>query len=186
MTPERRLDIVERLGYCTNCLARSHNIRSCTSMESCIKCNQLHHTMLHPSRTRSPSPNMSTVSSQRGRDTEIQIQPHQQPLQHHHHHRQHHHQQHHHQHRQHRHHQPRQPHYRRHLRQQPHHRRHQRQHPHQQQRHQIQRQQNQQRQRQQSPAPIASSTTPPMPDQHILAEAIKSLANVLCYQNKPE
>ncbi|XP_065356303.1 sex-determining region Y protein-like [Calliphora vicina] len=184
MKPERRRDIVERLGYCTNYLARSHNIRSCTSMESCIKCKQLHHTMLHPSRTRSPSPNLSTVSSQRGRDAETQIQPHQQPHQHHHHHRQH------------RHHQPRQPHHRRHQRQQPHHRchqrqqphhrRHQRQHPHQQQRHQIQRQQNQQRQRQQSPAPIASSTTPPMPDQRILAEAIKSLANVLCYQNKPE
>ncbi|XP_037818782.1 hormone receptor 4-like [Lucilia sericata] len=182
MTPQKRRDIVERLGYCVNCLARSHSIRSCTSMEACLKCAQLHHTLLHPTRTVSPRPRTTTSSSRRSLDNSEthqqhrqhqQLRQHQQHRQHHRQNRQHQPHPHHHQHRhyQHRHHQ-----HRHHQRQQHHH--------HRQQRHQLQ----QRHPTPQPPAPVASlaTNTTPAPDQHILAEAIKSLANVLCYQSKKE
>ncbi|KAI8114681.1 hypothetical protein CVS40_12969, partial [Lucilia cuprina] len=69
MTPQERQGVVERLGYCTNCLARSHNIRSCTSMESCVKCKQLQHTLLHPTRTVGTQSRMTTVSNRRSHNT---------------------------------------------------------------------------------------------------------------------
>ncbi|XP_046804505.1 uncharacterized histidine-rich protein DDB_G0274557-like isoform X4 [Lucilia cuprina] len=166
MTPQKRR-VVERLGYCVNCLARSHSIRSCTSMEACLKCAQLHHTLLHPTRTVSPRPKTTTSSSRRSLDNSEthqqhrqhqQLRQHQQHRQHHRQNRQHPPHPHHHQHRyyEHRHHQ----------------------------RHQLQ----QRHPTPQPPAPVASpaTNTTPAPDQHILAEAIKSLANVLCYQSKKE
>ena len=47
MTVAMREEIVEKHRYCVNCLAKSHDLRSCTSMDTCRKCDQFHHTLLH-------------------------------------------------------------------------------------------------------------------------------------------
>lgn len=38
---------VRRLGYCMNCLARSHKSYSCPSENGCHDCGGEHHTLLH-------------------------------------------------------------------------------------------------------------------------------------------
>ncbi|XP_075144867.1 uncharacterized protein LOC142241316 isoform X2 [Haematobia irritans] len=38
---------VRRLGYCVNCLARSHRTYECTSEIACRHCREEHHTLLH-------------------------------------------------------------------------------------------------------------------------------------------
>lgn len=44
--------MVEINGYCVNCLARSHDLRACRSMDTCRKCDKYHHTLLHPQKRR--------------------------------------------------------------------------------------------------------------------------------------
>ncbi|KAI8116229.1 hypothetical protein CVS40_11664, partial [Lucilia cuprina] len=52
MTIQERIRMVRPYNYCGNCLARSHNLRSCSSLATCRKCDHLHHTLLHPARGR--------------------------------------------------------------------------------------------------------------------------------------
>lgn len=52
MNTRNRNRIVRRYGYCENCLARSHDLRSCPSLDLCRKCDSYHHTLLHPSHAR--------------------------------------------------------------------------------------------------------------------------------------
>ncbi|XP_037819298.1 uncharacterized protein LOC119608827 isoform X2 [Lucilia sericata] len=61
MDTRRRKMVVEKLGYCLNCLARSHKIMSCTSLATCKICDKLHHTLLHASQQRHrPLPSLKT------------------------------------------------------------------------------------------------------------------------------
>lgn len=62
MDIKKRQRLVERYQYCANCLARSHVIRSCTSMKTCRRCDKLHHTLLHSPRIK---PKISTKPRQR-------------------------------------------------------------------------------------------------------------------------
>lgn len=48
MSPRRKEELIERHRYCVNCLARSHDLRSCTSLDTCKRCDRFHHTLLHP------------------------------------------------------------------------------------------------------------------------------------------
>lgn len=43
----KRLKIARQFGYCTNCLAHSHQLRNCRSREKCKVCFAKHHTLLH-------------------------------------------------------------------------------------------------------------------------------------------
>lgn len=52
MGVRKRKELVERHNYCLNCLARSHTIRSCSSWETCKRCDKLHHTLLHLPRVK--------------------------------------------------------------------------------------------------------------------------------------
>ncbi|XP_065358471.1 GATA zinc finger domain-containing protein 10-like [Calliphora vicina] len=153
MSVEKRREVVGNLGYCFNCLARSHNLNSCTSMGACKRCDQLHHTMLHPPRRqqrqrRGPSQDRRTSSPQRPRS-------------------------------------PRRPHIQ-HQRQHQNQRQHQHQSHRQHQQHQRHQQQQQHRQQQEIQLPTAqpSNLQQPKPTAHLLAEAIKSLADVLCVTSK--
>lgn len=56
MEVARRRLMVKKYNYCGNCLARSHTIRSCTSFNTCKRCDSLHHTLLHLSPQRSGNP----------------------------------------------------------------------------------------------------------------------------------
>ncbi|XP_073827441.1 uncharacterized protein [Musca autumnalis] len=48
MRVEDRRKIVRDNDYCMNCLARSHQVRRCHSKVVCKKCGSQHHSMLHP------------------------------------------------------------------------------------------------------------------------------------------
>lgn len=53
-----RRRVARNYGYCLNCLARSHRSQNCTSRDSCQRCGNDHHTLLHMSiqqRMRSQS-----------------------------------------------------------------------------------------------------------------------------------
>lgn len=50
MNSKERNSVVRRFGYCENCLARSHDLRACQSLDLCRKCDSYHHTLLHPTR----------------------------------------------------------------------------------------------------------------------------------------
>lgn len=52
MNPKKREEIVERYRCCLNCLAQSHDLRACSSMDTCRVCSRFHHTLLHPRRRR--------------------------------------------------------------------------------------------------------------------------------------
>ncbi|XP_075153807.1 uncharacterized protein LOC142227253 [Haematobia irritans] len=43
----RRRTEARRLGYCFNCLARSHKTYECISETACRHCGEEHHTLLH-------------------------------------------------------------------------------------------------------------------------------------------
>ncbi|XP_059216534.1 uncharacterized protein LOC131997137 [Stomoxys calcitrans] len=67
MTVEDRRVAVLRHKYCRNCLAKSHIVDDCQSMETCRKCGFQHHTMLHPRKVAlkpkdSSATNQSTPS----------------------------------------------------------------------------------------------------------------------------
>ncbi|XP_075151330.1 uncharacterized protein LOC142226585 [Haematobia irritans] len=55
---------VRRLGYCFNCLARSHRTYECTSQSGCKICNDEHHSLLHIH----PIPRVSLDDIERGRN----------------------------------------------------------------------------------------------------------------------
>lgn len=48
MSVKKREEVVERHRMCTNCLAKSHDLRGCNSVDTCRKCERFHHTLLHP------------------------------------------------------------------------------------------------------------------------------------------
>ncbi|XP_073824755.1 uncharacterized protein isoform X1 [Musca autumnalis] len=48
MRVEDRRKVVRDNDYCMNCLARSHQVRRCHSKVVCKKCGSQHHSMLHP------------------------------------------------------------------------------------------------------------------------------------------
>lgn len=51
MEVKQRMQVVRRNHYCFNCLARTHLTRACDSPDTCLKCAQPHHTLLHARRT---------------------------------------------------------------------------------------------------------------------------------------
>lgn len=53
MSVQQRNCIVRRYNYCENCLAKSHDLRACQSVDTCHKCDSYHHTLLHPTTRKS-------------------------------------------------------------------------------------------------------------------------------------
>lgn len=49
LSATKRLKVVRKFRYCTNCLAHSHQLRNCRSSEKCKVCFAKHHTLLHDS-----------------------------------------------------------------------------------------------------------------------------------------
>ncbi|XP_059217551.1 uncharacterized protein LOC131994727 [Stomoxys calcitrans] len=47
MEPIRRLQLVNKFGYCKNCLAHSHSQGSCFTTTGCRYCQKNHHSLLH-------------------------------------------------------------------------------------------------------------------------------------------
>lgn len=47
MSVSNRRRSARQHGYCLNCLARSHSIEQCTSVDLCKRCGGEHHTLLH-------------------------------------------------------------------------------------------------------------------------------------------
>lgn len=45
-----RLKVTREYGYCTNCLAHSHELKNCRSRQKCKVCFAKHHTLLHDGR----------------------------------------------------------------------------------------------------------------------------------------
>lgn len=56
--------MVEDHRYCVNCLARSHTLRNCQSLDTCRKCDRFHHTLLHPNQHQQRS-SISTNQQQK-------------------------------------------------------------------------------------------------------------------------
>ncbi|KAI8117721.1 hypothetical protein CVS40_10442 [Lucilia cuprina] len=50
MGPTQRNQVARNLHYCVNCLARTHVVAECSSSDTCLYCQQLHHPLLHPNR----------------------------------------------------------------------------------------------------------------------------------------
>lgn len=48
MTLEKKLRAVAHHGLCTNCLAQSHRLPNCRSIDRCRRCMQDHNSLLHP------------------------------------------------------------------------------------------------------------------------------------------
>lgn len=61
MSIEDRYSIVKKQKRCSNCLATSHDYKSCKSRFCCTVCKQKHHTLLHRTVT-SPVSNQGNVS----------------------------------------------------------------------------------------------------------------------------
>lgn len=56
MSVRERRRTAQTLGYCMNCLARSHRSYDCHSEVACLECGGEHHTLLHtPTREGSTS-----------------------------------------------------------------------------------------------------------------------------------
>ncbi|XP_073821832.1 uncharacterized protein [Musca autumnalis] len=53
MRVEDRRKVVRENDHCLNCLARSHQVRRCHSKVVCKKCGSQHHSMLHPESSAS-------------------------------------------------------------------------------------------------------------------------------------
>lgn len=52
LSATNRLKTGRRFGYCTNCLAHSHQLKNCRSREKCKVCFSKHHTLLHDRSNR--------------------------------------------------------------------------------------------------------------------------------------
>ncbi|XP_075156580.1 uncharacterized protein LOC142229888 [Haematobia irritans] len=52
MNVNERLSVVQKRGYCINCLAHEHSHGRCFSTSGCRICHSRHHTLLHPLSTR--------------------------------------------------------------------------------------------------------------------------------------
>ncbi|XP_075156467.1 uncharacterized protein LOC142234410 [Haematobia irritans] len=55
MTVADRRVTVRNHKYCMNCLAKSHTVENCHSSQTCRKCGYQHHTMLHPQISLTPT-----------------------------------------------------------------------------------------------------------------------------------
>ncbi|XP_058984613.1 uncharacterized protein LOC131805459 [Musca domestica] len=47
LSPANRFAFVKRNDHCINCLVKGHKLVNCTSKNSCLKCGQRHHMLLH-------------------------------------------------------------------------------------------------------------------------------------------
>lgn len=56
MEPEERDRVVRKFHYCVNCLAQSHTFLRCDSKNTCRKCKNHHHTLLHRQHPRVKAP----------------------------------------------------------------------------------------------------------------------------------
>lgn len=64
MATGEREATINRLRYCTNCLAFNHNENNCRSNRNCLQCGARHHTLLHPAhRNASSSHALPTTSN---------------------------------------------------------------------------------------------------------------------------
>ncbi|XP_045477885.1 uncharacterized protein LOC123683032 [Harmonia axyridis] len=52
-TPQERHSFAKQKHLCFNCLSNIHDLRSCKSVNTCRKCHQRHHTLLHLARPSS-------------------------------------------------------------------------------------------------------------------------------------
>lgn len=80
MDVRRRRRLGETKLYCLNCLARSHTIRTCTSLETCKRCNAPHHTLLHVSQQRNNRTQGLTTQDLRRRRSSASNQQQQQTI----------------------------------------------------------------------------------------------------------
>ncbi|XP_037806531.1 uncharacterized protein LOC119600402 [Lucilia sericata] len=60
-----RISTVNDYNCCTNCLSRTHKVRSCTINNNCFICNNRHHSMLHLQHTDNSIFERPTVSTER-------------------------------------------------------------------------------------------------------------------------
>ncbi|CAD7001764.1 unnamed protein product [Ceratitis capitata] len=64
MRPPQRIAVAIAPGYCSNCLALTHDTEEWDPLGSCRRCNKAHHTMLHPSEPQTggliPKPTTKT------------------------------------------------------------------------------------------------------------------------------
>lgn len=65
MQPGQRYLVARAHGFCTNCLALSHQRKECSSAATCRVCGLLHHTLLHRSSIRSKPPKQRPVGNHR-------------------------------------------------------------------------------------------------------------------------
>ncbi|XP_046804817.1 uncharacterized protein LOC124419432 [Lucilia cuprina] len=77
MDTKRKEAVVEKYRYCVNCLAKSHDLRSCTSMDTCRICDKFHRTLLHQKRksTFITSLITSQIRHRRQQNTRRNVQP---------------------------------------------------------------------------------------------------------------
>ncbi|XP_075150060.1 uncharacterized protein LOC142229412 [Haematobia irritans] len=66
---------VRTYNYCMNCLAKSHTVERCSSPATCRKCGYQHHTMLHPQIARTPSATSPAYYTPRERNTTTRQTP---------------------------------------------------------------------------------------------------------------
>lgn len=66
-TPVERLQIAQNYNWCTNCLSKQHNVKTCNSLNTCRSCNKRHHSLLHISKfeydSNAPSTSYPTRST---------------------------------------------------------------------------------------------------------------------------
>lgn len=58
MDTEERNRVVRKFDYCVNCLAQSHSFCRCESKNTCRKCSNHHHTLLHRQHPRVKPPSV--------------------------------------------------------------------------------------------------------------------------------
>lgn len=75
MTVEKREKFVDRHRYCLNCLAKSHDLRTCTSRDTCRKCDRWHHTLLHPKPAQPTRSSRRRARSRRSSGTQQREEP---------------------------------------------------------------------------------------------------------------
>lgn len=74
MKPAERSRVVRQHKYCLNCLAKSHTVTACHSTNNCRKCRNYHHTLLHPEHPIVKPPIQARVSQSQRQNPQQQRQ----------------------------------------------------------------------------------------------------------------
>ncbi|XP_073831530.1 uncharacterized protein [Musca autumnalis] len=69
LTTKQRIDFVTKSNICGNCLSPSHIQINCKSTNTCLICNQTHHTLLHINSFYSETPNSMKYDANKSRQS---------------------------------------------------------------------------------------------------------------------